>query len=103
MAWLEMPLRALRAQIASAVNVIVQISRLQDGTRRMVSITEVIGLEGDLLTMQEVFRFERRGIAADGRVIGGFTAMGVRSHYADRFRQWGFDLPSSIYNPAPAE
>ena len=103
MAGLEMPLRALRAQIASAVNVIVQISRLQDGVRRMVSITEVTGLEGDILTMQEVFRFERRGISANGTVIGGFTAMGVRSHYADRFRQWGYDLPAAIYDPARVE
>ncbi|PQO24235.1 type II secretion system protein E [Rhodobacteraceae bacterium WD3A24] len=99
LAGIEMPIRALRSQIASAVNLIVQISRLQDGSRRMISVTEVTGMEGDVLTMQEIFRYERLGIQPDGRIIGRFTATGVRSHYSDRFRQWGYDLPASIYEP----
>ena len=99
MAGIEMPLKAVRSQIASAVNLIVQASRLQDGSRRMVSITEITGMEGEVISMQEVFRYERLGIDPDGKIIGRFNATGVRSHYADRFRQWGFDLPASIYDP----
>ena len=99
MAGIDMPLKAVRSQIASAVNLIVQASRLQDGSRRMVSITEITGMEGDVISLQEVFRYERLGIEPDGRIIGRFNATGARSHYADRFRQWGYDLPASIYNP----
>ncbi|KFE35634.1 CpaF family protein [Thioclava atlantica] len=99
MAGIEMPMKAMRSQIASAVNLIVQASRLQDGSRRMVSITEITGMEGDVISMQEVFRYERLGLAPDGKIIGRFTATGVRSHYSDRFRQWGYDLPASIYEP----
>ncbi len=103
MAGIEMPLKAVRAQIASAVNLIVQASRLQDGSRRMVSITEVTGMEGEVISMQEVFRYERLGLAPDGNIIGRFNATGVRSNYADRFKQWGYDLPATIYDPIAAE
>ncbi len=103
MAGIEMPLKAVRSQIASAVNLIVQASRLQDGSRRMTSITEITGMEGEVISMQEVFRYERLGLAPDGKIIGRFTATGVRSHYSDRFKQWGFDLPASIYEPIAAE
>jgi pilus assembly protein CpaF len=103
MAGIEMPIKAVRAQIASAVNLIVQASRLQDGSRRMVSITEITGMEGEVISMQEVFRFQRTGLGPGGKIIGHFTACGVRSHYAERFKQWGHDLPPSIYEPAQAE
>jgi pilus assembly protein CpaF len=103
MSGIEMPVKAVRAQIASAVNLIVQASRLQDGTRRMVSITEVTGMEGEVISMQEVFRFQRTGLKPDGKIQGHFTACGVRSHYAERFRQWGYDLPAAIYEPVAAE
>ncbi|MBS0564915.1 MAG: CpaF family protein [Proteobacteria bacterium] len=99
MAGIEMPLKAVRAQIASAVNLIVQASRLQDGSRRMTSITEITGMEGEVISMQEIFRYERLGIQPDGKIIGRFTATGVRSAFADRFKQWGYDLPPSIYEP----
>ena len=99
MAGIEMPLKAVRQQIASAVNLIVQASRLQDGSRRMVSITEITGMEGEVISMQEVFRYERLGLAPDGKIIGRFNATGVRSHYSERFKQWGFNLPPSIYEP----
>jgi pilus assembly protein CpaF len=99
MAGIEMPLKAVRSQIAAAVNVIVQANRLQDGSRRMVSITEITGMEGDIISMQEVFRYERLGVEPNGKIIGRFNATGVRSHYSDRFRQWGFDLPAAIYEP----
>ncbi|MGL4311438.1 MAG: CpaF family protein [Paracoccaceae bacterium] len=103
MAGIEMPLKAVRQQIASAVNLMVQASRLQDGSRRMVSITEITGMEGEVISMQEVFRYERLGIAPDGKIIGRFNATGVRSYYSDRFKQWGYDLPASIYEPIGGE
>jgi pilus assembly protein CpaF len=99
MAGIEMPLKAVRSQIASAVNLMVQASRLQDGTRRMTSVTEITGMEGEVISMQEVFRFERLGVEPSGKIIGRFNATGLRSAYSDRFRQWGFDLPASIYEP----
>ncbi|MCC5962199.1 MAG: CpaF family protein [Rhodobacteraceae bacterium] len=98
MAGIEMPLRAVRSQIGSAVHLIVQASRLQDGSRRMTSITEITGMEGDIITMQEIFRFERTGLEPDGTILGHFTGTGLRSHYADRFKRWGYDLPTSIYD-----
>ncbi len=97
MSGIEMPLKAVRSQIASAVNVIVQVSRLQDGSRRMVSITEVTGMEGEIISMQEIFKFRRDGVGEDNKIIGAFTPTGLRSNYAERFKLWGYDLPSSIY------
>ncbi|MFW2542438.1 CpaF family protein [Primorskyibacter sp. 2E107] len=99
MAGIEMPLKAVRSQISSAVNLIVQASRLQDGSRRMTSITEITGMEGDVISMQEIFRFQRVGLTPDNKIIGHFTATGVRSHYSERFRMWGYDIPASIYEP----
>ena len=99
MAGIEMPIKAVRSQIASAVNLIVQASRLQDGSRRMVSITEVTGMEGEVISMQEVFRFQRVGLTPDNKIIGHFTATGVRSHYSERFKLWGYDLPAEIFEP----
>ena len=99
MAGIEMPIKAVRSQIAAAVNVIVQASRLQDGSRRMTSITEITGMEGDVISMQEVFRYQRVGLTPDNKIIGHFTATGVRSHYSERFRLWGYDLPPSIFEP----
>ena len=103
MAGIEMPIKAVRSQIASAVNLIVQASRLQDGSRRMVSITEVTGMEGDVISMQEIFRYQRVGLTPDNRIIGHFTATGVRSHYSERFKLWGYDLPPAIFEPFAAE
>ncbi|PZX38087.1 pilus assembly protein CpaF [Roseinatronobacter thiooxidans] len=98
MAGIDMPLRAVRSQIGSAVNLIVQVSRLQDGSRRMMSITEITGMEGEIITMQEIFRFERTGLEPNGKILGHFTGTGLRSAFADRFKRWGYDLPSSIYD-----
>ena len=103
MAGIEMPLKATRSQISSAVNLIVQASRLQDGSRRMVSITEVTGMEGEVISMQEVFRYQRVGLTPDNKIIGHFTATGVRSNFSERFKMWGYDLPSQIFEPFAAE
>ena len=99
MSGLEMPLRATRAQIASAVHVIVQVSRLSDGSRRMTHIAEITGMEGEVVAMHDVFRFKRTGIDGDGTVLGQFEASGIRSNFAERFKAWGFDLPNEIYSP----
>lgn len=97
MTGVELPLKASRAQIASAVNLIVQISRLQDGSRRMMSITEVTGMEGDIISMQEIFKFQRMGLDDNNKILGKFVSCGLRSNYTERFEQWGFHLPSDIY------
>ena len=103
MAGIEMPLKAVRSQISSAVNLIVQASRLQDGSRRMTSITEITGMEGEVISMQEIFRYQRVGLTPENKIIGHFTATGVRSHFSERFRMWGYDLPASIYEPVAAQ
>ncbi len=102
MAGIEMPLKAVRSQIASAVHLIVQASRLMDGSRRMVSITEVTGMEGDIITMQEIFSFKREGLDENGKIIGHFQGNGIRSHYSERFKHSGFELPSSLYTQTAA-
>lgn len=103
MAGVEMPLKAVRSQVSSAVNLFVQASRLQDGSRRMTSITEITGMEGEVISMQEIFRFQRVGLTPENKIIGHFTATGVRSHFSERFRLWGYDLPTSIYEPVAAQ
>jgi len=97
MSGVDMPLKAMRGQVAAALNLVVQVSRLQDGSRRMLSITEVTGMEGDIISMQEVFRFNRMGVDSNGKILGRFEATGLRSKYSERFKQWGYDLPNSIY------
>jgi pilus assembly protein CpaF len=99
MSGVELPLKALRTNISSAIQVVVQVARLSDGTRRMVSISEIVGMEGDIVTMQEIFKFEREGTDENGRIHGRFMATGIRSRYADRFKQWGYDLPASMFRP----
>ncbi|MFK5998420.1 MAG: CpaF family protein [Rhodobacterales bacterium] len=103
MTGIELPLSASRAQIASAVNLIVQVKRLQDGSRRMTSITEIVGMEGEIISMQEIFKYEIFGTDANGKIDGEFTPTGMRSFYADRFKQWGYDLPTSIYSKTAAQ
>lgn len=98
MAGLEIPLTALRRQIASAVNLIVQVERLQDGARKVVSVSEIVGCEGDVISMQELFYFRHDSISPEGRVEGRFVGAGVRSHYTERFRRWGIRLPDSLYS-----
>lgn len=103
MAGIDMPLKAVRSQIASAVHLIVQATRLMDGSRRMVSITEVTGMEGDIITMQEIFRFKRFGLDPDGKILGQFEATGLRSHFSERFKHSGFELPNEIYTQQAAQ
>ncbi len=98
---LNIPERALRQQIASAVDVIIQVNRLQDGTRKVTSISEIIGMEGDIVTMQEIFAFEQQGVSETGQVIGRYLATGIRPSFTDKLKAHGFDLPANIFSAAP--
>ena len=86
--------RAMRQQVASAVNVVIQVARLTDGTRRITSISEITGMEGEMITMQEIFQFERTGVDATGKVLGRFRSNGIRPRFAERFQQYGMQLPA---------
>jgi pilus assembly protein CpaF len=99
MSGIELPLKAVRANISSAINLIVQVSRMTDGKRRMTSITELVGMEGDIITMQEIFHYKREATDNSGGIIGRYAATGIRSSFTDRFRQWGYDLPVSLFKP----
>jgi pilus assembly protein CpaF len=89
--------RAMRQQIASAINLVIQVARLTDGTRRITSISEITGMEGDTITMQEVFVFDRRGVDKDGKVLGKFRPTGVRPRFAERLKIYGMQLPRSFF------
>jgi pilus assembly protein CpaF len=89
--------RAMRQQIASALNLVIQAARLSDGTRRVVSISEITGMEGDTITMQEIFQFERKGIDKDGHVVGRFRPTGVRPRFAERLKVYGMQLPRVFF------
>jgi pilus assembly protein CpaF len=97
MAGTNLPNRAMREQIASALDVIVQVQRFPDGSRRIVSVTEVTGMEGDVVTTQDIFRYRRRGISPDGRVIGQFESSGVRPVFMDRLKVSGVELPTGLF------
>jgi len=99
MAGVSLTPRAIRQQIASAITVILQASRLADGTRKVVSMQEITGMEGDIISMQEIFRFEQTGIDADGKVQGHFCATGVRPRFADRLRMFGAAVPEDTFDP----
>ena len=103
MAGFDLPIRAIREQIASAVDAVVQIERLRDGSRRCTSITEVVGMEGDVVTMQELIKFQSRGIDEDGKVVGEFQFSGVQPHAAKKFEENGvhFDI-RELSNLKPA-
>ncbi|HEY9282839.1 MAG TPA: CpaF family protein [Pyrinomonadaceae bacterium] len=89
--------RAMRQQVASAINLVIQAARLSDGTRRVTSISEITGMEGDVITMQEIFQFERKGVEKDGRVVGRFRPTGVRPRFAERLKQYGMQLPRVFF------
>ncbi|RPI26854.1 MAG: CpaF family protein [Chloroflexota bacterium] len=97
MAGLELPLIAIRRQIASAINLIVHLQRLQDGTRRTVKITEVAGMEGDIVTLQDIFKFEQSGIDNTGKILGGLKATGIRPLFTPRLEVAGFKLRGEIF------
>jgi pilus assembly protein CpaF len=99
MTGIELPMRSMRAQIASALHVVIQLQRMSDGRRRLVSVQEITGMEGEVVSMQEIFRFERTGIDAAGTIQGHYAASGVRPKFARRFEQWGVGLGEDLFNP----
>jgi pilus assembly protein CpaF len=102
MAGMDLPLRAVREQIASAVDLIVQVSRLKDGTRRVTHITEVLGMEGDVVTIQDAFAFDfAAGVDAAGRFVGKTKPTGVRPRFVEKFADMGILLAPELFMPAP--
>ena len=97
MANLNIPDRAIRQQVASAIEVVVQIARLSDGTRKVTAISEITGMERDVITMQDIFVFEKLGVDEDGRVRGRFRATGIRPKCTDRFATSGIQLPAQMF------
>lgn len=100
LAGMNLPPRVARHQISSALTVIMQIARLTDGKRRVVSIQEITGMEGDIITMQEIFAFRQTGVAPDGAVNGYFCATGVRPNFAETLRIRGVELPEALFDPS---
>jgi pilus assembly protein CpaF len=96
MAGVDLPLRAIREQVASAVDLIVQQSRLKDGTRKIVNITEVQGMEGDVIVMQDVFVFEQTGVL-DGKIQGRLKPTGIRPKFVEKFEIMGISLPPGLF------
>lgn len=97
MANLNLPEKAIRKQIASAITLVVQVARFNDGTRRITHITEITGMEDDVVSMQDVFVFEKQGVSPDGRTLGAFTATGIRPKFADKLKASGISLPASFF------
>jgi len=97
MAGMELPVRAIREQIAGAVNLIVQISRLSDGSRKIKSITEVVGMQGETVTLQEIFRFKEEGFDKNRKIIGQFQAMGLIPTFIEKFEQRGIKIPRNLF------
>ncbi len=99
MAGLKIPINAIRTQIASAVDVILQLERMEDGTRRVTSIQEIQGMEGDIITLSEIFCYRRKGIDENGKVVGQFSATGLVPKFNDDLRKRGFELDMRIFSP----
>jgi pilus assembly protein CpaF len=97
MANLNLPEKAIRKQIASAVTLVLQVSRFNDGTRRLTHITEITGMEDEVVSMQDVFVFDKQGVAPDGHVLGTFTATGIRPKFADKLAASGITLPNNFF------
>ena len=99
MAGVDLPAKAARAQVASAIGVIVQANRLADGTRKLTSIQEITGMEGETITLQEIFLFHQTGVSDTGQVQGHFTATGIRPRFGDRLTSRGIALPPALFEP----
>jgi pilus assembly protein CpaF len=98
MANLELPERAMRQQIASAINLVIQVSRLSDGSRKLMQISEIVGMEGDVITMQDIFIYDREGVGENDKILGRFRATGIRPRFSDRLKSYGIDLSSLLFS-----
>jgi len=99
MAAANLPSKAIRQQISSAISVVVQVSRLIDGKRKVTSIQEITGMEGDVITMQEIFSFKQTGVGEGGAVVGYFSASGIRPHFLERLKSFGIGISSAVFEP----
>jgi pilus assembly protein CpaF len=93
----ELPITAIREQIASAIHLVIQISRMSDGSRKVTSVTEITGHEGNTITMQDLFVFERRGVGENGRILGSTVPTGIRPHFQHVFTAAGIELPIEMF------
>lgn len=100
MAASNLPAKAMRHQISSAISVVVQVSRLTDGKRKVTSIQEVTGMEGEVITMQEIFNFRQTGVSEDGTVLGHFTSTGIRPRFVERLRNFGVTISNTLFEPS---
>jgi pilus assembly protein CpaF len=94
---MNLPIKAVRDQVSSAVDLIVQQSRLQDGSRKITYITEVLGMEGDVIILQDIFKFVQKGIDNRGKVIGDFEFTGILPRFLQNLRNHGIELPQSLF------
>lgn len=101
MSGIDLPERALREQIASALNLVIQLTRLSDGSRKLLELSEVTGMEGNVISTQLIFKFDKSGVEKNGKVIGQFVATGVRPKFLDRLEGYGFKIPSTHFMPLP--
>jgi pilus assembly protein CpaF len=95
---LNLPENAIRRQIASAVDVVVQVSRMSDGSRKIVSVAEITGMESDVVTMQDIFVYRKRGIRENGEVLGEFLPTGIRPKFSERLLVTGIQLPMTMFD-----
>ena len=99
MAGMDLPIKSMRAQIASAIHVVVQLERMSDGKRRLISLNEITGMEGDVIQMQEIFRFKRVSTDAEGNIEGTFQATGIRPKFVQEFQTRGFHVSDDLFVP----
>jgi len=97
MSGISIPTRAMRQQIASALDAIIHTARLTDGTRKVTSISEVAGMEGDTIMLQEIFSFQRDGVESDGTIVGRFVATGIRPRFAERMKSSSYDVDPNVF------
>jgi pilus assembly protein CpaF len=96
----NLPEKAIRRQIASAITLVVQVARFNDGSRRVTHISEITGMEVDIVSMQDVFLFEKQGLSPEGRVLGTFTATGIRPRFEEKLNAAGLSLPANFFEPS---
>jgi pilus assembly protein CpaF len=97
MTGVNLPENAMRFMISSALDLVIQASRMTDGTRKITSVAEVVGMEGDVITLQEIFTFDRKGIDKDGKVVGRHRSTGIRPRFTDRLEMAGIDVPENLF------
>lgn len=97
MAGMDLPDRAIREQISSAINLLIQLVRFPDGSRKIVKVAEITGMEGNTIVMQDIFVFDLQGIDAEGKIVGTFKATGIRPQFMQRFKVSGINLPCEIF------